>query len=105
MANKNPSQKFIKGDPKTKEIARQGGKAHKGSYSIKAAMKRALESGVVSVDELAQSFLMQAKDGNGAYAKIAIEYLDGRVKDEIEITELTPKEIKVTFVSPQKAKP
>ena len=86
MANPNVKPRLIKGDPKTREIARSGGKAKKGSISIKAAMKRALENGSINVDDLAQAFLLHAKEGNAPYAKLALEYLDGRVKEQVELT-------------------
>ena len=85
MSNPNIKPRLKKGDPETIAIARKGGEAKKGHVSIKSAMKRALDEGRIDVNELVESFYLHAKDGNPAFAKLLLEYVDGRVKEEVDM--------------------
>jgi len=82
----------------TKAKSAKGGRNKKGSISIKSALKRVLESGAVDVDQFAKSMFLNGMKGNSGIAKLIMEYLEGKVKEEIDITSKeAPKEIKITF--------
>ncbi len=86
MPNPNIKPRFKKGDPATREAGRKGGHASKGKVSIKSALRRALDTGTVDVDLLAKSLLLHAQDGNAGIARLVTEYIDGKVKDQMELT-------------------
>jgi len=81
MANDENLTPFKKGDPRAVE----GGKKSKRGPSIKSAMKRLIESGEIDVDEIAKGMFQQALEGNGAYAKLVMEYIDGKVVQPIDL--------------------
>ena len=105
MPNPNPKMKFKKGDPKVTELGKKGGEAKKGYKSFKVILRELLTSGEIDPYEFVKAQALEAMNGNSGISKILWEYDCGKVKDEIELTELTPKDITVTFVSPPKAKP
>ena len=86
MSNPNVKPRFKKGDPETIESAKKGGKNKLGKVSIKTELKRQLESGEIDIKTLAKSFYAQAMKGNSPYARLLMDYIDGKVKDEVEVT-------------------
>lgn len=96
------AKKLIKTTEQAKEMGSKGGKAKKGYRSLKSVMKEILESGEIDVKAYVKSQMIQAMKGNSGMAKIQWEYHDGKVKEEIEMTNKTPSEIKITFVEPEK---
>jgi len=98
MANYNPKNQI-----KSSEQAREMGRKSKRGVSIKSALKKQLETGKIDVDKLAGMFFIQAMKGNSAYAKMIMEYIDGKVKDQIETTDMTaPKKIVIEVVKSKK---
>ena len=94
---------FKKGDPR----AIAGGKKSKRGVSIKSALKRMFAEGRVSQDEFVDNLAEQAKQGNGAIAKLIVECIDGKVTDKLEITgaggkDFIPPKIVVQGVKPDK---
>lgn len=94
MPNYNVKPRLKKGDPKTKEIARMGGRAKKGKLHFKTAMikmfKEELEkykSGdkkALTPQLLVKSWLITSMK-NPAMAKLVVEIM-GELKQKIEHT-------------------
>ena len=95
---------FKKGEKRAKELGAKGGRAKKGHVSIKATMKRLLDSGEIDVNKLSQSLFLHAMKGNSGIAKLILEYVDGKVKDEIEHSGDFSNNITIEFVKPKKDK-
>ncbi len=72
---------FKKGDKRASEC----GKKSKPNPSIKAAMKRLIESGEVDINQYTKSLFINAMKGNSGIAKILSEYIDGKVADKLEL--------------------
>jgi len=96
MANKKNLIPFKKGEKRTSDA----GKKSKRGVSIKNAIKRALLKGdKFTADIIADSLLTHTTKGNAAMAKLIMEYIDGKVTDKMEMTELKPPEkITIEFV-------
>ena len=70
----------------TKETARLAGQKSKRPVSIKTALKRRLQNGTITPDDVADAIIKFSTKGNAAYGKLLIEYIDGKVTDKMEMT-------------------
>lgn len=72
---------FKKGSKRASEAGKKGGK----SPSLKGAMKRLLTNGTVDPDLIAKGILLHAAKNPGM-ARLALEYMDGKVTQPVEHT-------------------
>ena len=100
MSNPNVKPRFKKNDPETKRIAAKGGRNKKGYKSLKSIMKEIFASGEIDPREYVKAQMIEAMT-NPSMAKLHWEYHDGKVKDEVEVTQ-TIKEINVNFIEPKR---
>ena len=78
MANNPNLPKF------TSETARAAGKKSKRGPSIITRLKEYIKNNPSEEIELVEALLRHAKDGNGKFMEMAIQYLDGKVADKHE---------------------
>ena len=98
MAKNKPEKPFIKGDPESIERARKGGQNRKGYRSLKTIMKEILASGEIDPKQFVKAQMIHAMKGNSGMAKIMWEYHDGKVKEELEVSNSQPTTIAVEFI-------
>ena len=98
MAKNKPEKPFIKGDPDTVARGRKGGQNRKGYRSLKSIMKEILASGEIDPKQFVKAQMIHAMKGNSGMAKIMWEYHDGKVKEELEVSNSQPTTIAVEFI-------
>ena len=82
MANKATLIPFKKGDPRTIAAAK---KSRRGP-SLVTKLKNYLRDNPDKEKALVEALVNNALDGNPAHMKMALEYVDGKVKDQMELT-------------------
>ena len=94
---------FKKGSKRTIEAAKKS----KRGVSLVTTLKRKLENNPDIADQLMQALIEHAVDGSPAHMKLAMEYLDGKVTDKVEMTGKdgealkTVTDIQVSFIDAQ----
>jgi len=99
MANNENLKPFKKGEKRAVEC----GKKSKRGVSLKTALKKMFKeqndmSGDLSEENFVKACTLAGMKGNAGMAKIIFEYIDGKVKQEIELeanvtSELTFQEV------------
>ena len=103
MSNKATLKPFKKGESRTREAGRKGGKNKKGHKSLVKVMNEILASGDIDIYTFVKSQMVSSMKGNSGMARILWEYREGKVTDKMEMTELKPPEkITIEFVEAKK---
>ena len=87
MTNPNPSKK----DQFNSETAKEAGKKSRRGVSLKTSLKTMFEDeaengGKLTAENFVKACTIKAMKGNSGLAKMIFEYIDGKVKEEVEIT-------------------
>jgi hypothetical protein len=99
MANTASLKPFKKGDPR----AVAAGKKSKRPPSIATALKKLLqEDDKLTPELLAKACIKHALDGSPAHMKLAMEYIDGKVTDKVEMTGADGGAMEIVKLDPKK---
>lgn len=69
----------------TREDSIKGGKSSRRGPSLVNELKKQLEESPEIVGDLMSALIKHAKEGSPAHMKMALEYLDGKVPDKVEL--------------------
>jgi hypothetical protein len=73
-----------------KQITQQKQEVITQYKSIRDALIRELEGGAITYGDFARACLYEATNGNPAYARLVLEYVEGKPKDILEVSGQMP---------------
>lgn len=73
-----------------KQIATQKQEVITAYKGIRDALVRELEGGTITYGDFARACLSEAVNGNPAYARLVLEYVEGKPKDVLEVSGNVP---------------